>query len=324
MPKDRIEKEKSYLIKIPVYTSEIIDRANDLFGGVSYADMIEFAKKKIESYKQKPFKISKNKRNKAQTKEIDKIDYKECKVGIVPALLIKVSAYNTNLHDGYVEIDERIPLQLNNKVGSDTNYFLLYPNIVGIDVNNYKHHWLVLIYEDPFKDAYDILNTVKIVLSKILEIKTANIKLAQVLAELKKLGSIPELQIKLSMISFDDNDVDIKYRSYLVKSKLKKVEEDNYKNLPFESTSDILGDVSYQEDYQKREVRIIRDEKEYRIISEMKNDAANTIQETIEEVFNYPIPVSESEFKNIFDENVIISNFTTVLEKYLTSSDGQN
>ena len=323
MEKQDKVKEKSYLIKVPVYSSEIIDKASDLFGGISYQDMIEFEKKKLDCYTEKPYKIAKDKRNKTQTREIDSIKYSDCKVGQIPSLLIKVSAYNTNLHDGYVEINERYTLQQSNKLGSENNFFLLYPHIFGNYESNYKHHWLILIYEDPSKESYEIISTVKIVLGKILGIKTANIKLDYLISELKNLGQIPELQIKLSSIKYDDNDVDIKILPYWVKSKLKKLKEDNYKNLPFEDTSDIINDNSYEQEYQKKEIKIIRGKKEYRITREMK-EAQEKISETIEEIFNYPIAVSAHELYNIFDEDVMISNFTAVLEKFLSNSDGEN
>lgn len=55
-------KEKSFLIKVPVYSSELILKGNDLFGGVTYGDMLKYAKTKIAEYQIKESKVSRNKK----------------------------------------------------------------------------------------------------------------------------------------------------------------------------------------------------------------------------------------------------------------------
>lgn len=312
------KKEKSYLIKIPVFTSEITNRANELFDGLGYAEMIKYAKKKIDKFKDSPLKISKDKRNKAQTMEIDFVEYSEINIGDVPSLLIKISAYNTNLHDGYVETDRKFSLEQNHKVGSENNYFLLYPHIIGVDSSNYKHQWLILIYEDPNKESSEIINTVKLVLKKILEIKTSNIKLPELLEELSRIKEIPELKLRFSSVSVDDNDVDIKYRTYLTSSKIRKYKEENFENVPLNETNDILLDNNYEDEYQKKEVKIINGKREFKLIRE---EAQSIIKETVEELFNYRLVVSENDLEKIFEQDFIISELTNVLQLYLSNNE---
>ncbi|MBC7451783.1 MAG: hypothetical protein H7259_09870 [Cytophagales bacterium] len=213
------KKEKSYAIKIPVYSSELMKSSNGpLFEGATYEDMIKIVRKKIDAFQESRPKISKEQPHKAKTTEIDSIKYIDTIIGEVPAILIQISAYNTNLLDGYVETEKKITLQQNHKLGSETNFVLLYPRIIGLDTKDYKYQWLILIYEDPHKENVELVSTIKLALKKVLNISTANIKLPTLLDQLRKRGTIPELNLKFSSIINDENEVDVKLRSYLVKS----------------------------------------------------------------------------------------------------------
>lgn len=314
------EKIKNYTIKIPVYTSELVKKPNDLFGGVTPTHMINYALNKINEYNNQGVKITSDKRNKTKKKEIDKIFFTEHKIGIVPVLLLRISAYNTNLLDGYVETDKKIEFNPSDKIGSDNNFVMLYPRVVGIDPNSYKHHWLIFVYEDPHKENADIISTIKLVLNKILKIPTANIKLPDVLDELKSYKTIPELQVKLSSINYKDNEVDIKYREYLTDTRLKKIKEDYFKNMPFENTQDLIYDSSIGEDYDKREVKVIIGKKEFKITNEQKREAKEGFNQLIEEIYNEKSSITESDLENLYKSDFIITKLTPVLENYLTTN----
>lgn len=313
-------KAKTYTIKIPVFTSELIKKANDMFGGITRKHMIDFAVKKIEDYNNQGVKITSDKRNKTQKKEIDKVLITQHQIGDIPVLLLKISAYNTNLLDGYVETDKKIDFAPNDKIGSDNNFMMLYPQIAGIDPNNYKHHWLIFVYEDPHKENADIIGTVKLVLNKILKIPTANIKLPDVLDELRSFKIIPELQVKLYSLSYEDNEVDIKYRSYLTESKLKRVKENLFSNMPFEATEELINDNSIGEGYDKKEVKISIGKKDYRITNEQKREVKEGFNQLIEEIYNERSGITELDLKNLYDSDFIISKLTPVLENYLKTN----
>lgn len=313
-------KEKSFSIKVPVYTSEPILKPIDLFGGVSYENMNQFVHKKILDYTSNNDKVSRNKRNKVQKKEIDNVKCIDCKIGERPSIILQISAYNTNLFDGYVETDKIITLEQNNKIGSENFFVLLVPNIIGLDSNQYKHQWIILIYEDPHKDTQDIISTVKLVINKILEIPTSNIKLPEILNDLNKIKHIPELSLSFSAISNDENEVDARYRTYLVASKFRKQKEDKFENMPFKSIEELLKDLSYESEYQKRTVKITLGKKEYRITRDAMIEAKGIIQETTEEIFNETIGITESELKEkIYNVDFIIDKLTPVLQNYLSS-----
>jgi hypothetical protein len=311
-------KEKSFIIKVPVYSSELILKGNDLFGGVSYYDMINYAKKKIAEYQNQEGKVSKNRRNKVQKKEIENVECIDCLIGERPCALLKISAYNTNLFDGYLETDQKIKLKQEYKLGSDNYYVLLVPNIIGVNVNNYKHQWVILVYEDPHKDTQEIFGTAKLVLDKILSISTSNIKLPEILEDLKRIKTVPELFLNFTSISNDENEVDAKYRRYLVGSRFRKQKEDKFENMPYERTEEVINDFSYENEFQKRTIKILIGKKEYRITREQKFEAADKLNEAVEEIFNESIVITETELnERIYEPDFIIEKLTPVLQNYL-------
>jgi glutamyl-tRNA reductase len=56
------DKQKSYNIKVPVYTTEIIESKNDLFG-ITYAEIITAIKSKIEDPNKDSGEITKISKN---------------------------------------------------------------------------------------------------------------------------------------------------------------------------------------------------------------------------------------------------------------------
>ena len=87
-------KEKSYNIKVPVYTTKMLDQTIGLFENVSYNDMIQMIKRKLSNFS-KP--ISSANSNKTKQTVINSITYHDITIGNVPALLIQISAFNTNM-----------------------------------------------------------------------------------------------------------------------------------------------------------------------------------------------------------------------------------
>lgn len=214
MKKDKEEKPKTYNIKMPVYTTSQIEQVDGLFDRVSNRDLVNLIKKSIDGA---VLPINCVNKNKTKITVINKIDYEEVNIGDVPSLLVQISAFNTNFYDGYFEGDEKIEIKKNNKVGSDSNFVLLYPRIVGLTNESYTCYFLMLVYEDPTKDNGEVCRLAKLVANKILNYPVQNIKVPMILEELKGIGVIPELQIQYYSLTESENNVDVKYASYLDK-----------------------------------------------------------------------------------------------------------
>lgn len=129
----------------------MLDQTVGLFGNVSYHDMIQMIKDKLSKFSTP---ISSSNRNKTKQTVINGITYQDITIENVPALLLRISAFNTNMYDGYFEANEKIQITKDNKIGSDTNFVLLYPRIKGLSAETYTCFFLLMAYEDPTKDKW--------------------------------------------------------------------------------------------------------------------------------------------------------------------------
>jgi hypothetical protein len=309
--------EKSYNIKIPVYTTTMLNQDVGLFENVSFQDMIQMIKKRLNNFKNP---ISSSNRNKTKKTVVSSISYKDIKIGDVPALLLQISAFNTNMYDGYFEANEKIPITKDNKLGSETNFVLLYPRIKGLSAETYTCFFLMLVYEDPTKDNGEVCKLAKILVNKILNIPIENIKLPMIFDELKDICTIPELQIRYRSISDADNDVDVKYREFLQGGKLEKKKDRLFKNMPREIMEQLLADTTDDEDYQYKDTRIVIGKKEYRIKKELVNEASKELKETAEKIFNASSAITQTELDTkIHDTNFMIEKLSGVLTNYLSN-----
>lgn len=314
--KKKKEQQKTYIKKMPVYTTSIIEEETGLFGAMNYSDLVEILKNAINTF---PFPIEHKSNNKAMVIVIDGITPIEVKIGEVPALLLKISSYKTNLMDGYFESSEKIHFQKNNKIGSDGNYVLFYPMIKGLQKDKYQCYFLMVVYEDPTKESGEVSRLAKIVTNKVLKQPIQNIKIPMIMNELKNIGIIPELSLVFYTINNEDNSVDVKYREYLRECKLKMEKLQNFKDMPFDTMQDLLSDTNNAENYRKRETFIHFEKKEYRIKREIINDAEATIKETAEKIFNASSVITQDELDNkIHQTDFIVEKMTAVIGNYLS------
>ena len=314
------KKEKTYRIKIPVYSSELLKDKKGLFNGHTYKDMIAFLDRKLKLYNENKPKLSKKKRNKVKEIEIQNIEKIESVIGEVPVRLFKISAYNTNLIDGYVETKEKITLTKDDKLGSETNFMLLYPRIIGLDEEVYQYQWKILLYEDPSKENRELVSICKTVLEKVFEIKVCNIKLDRVLKLLKDKKIISELSMQFNSQTNDENEVETNFKQYLVNSRLKKIKLENFEDIPFESVESLINDTEYENEYQKRVLKFIFKNKEIKITNEYV-EAKEIIKDTVEEIFNSEIKISESEIDSLFKTEYIMEKMSPVIQEYLSENE---
>lgn len=308
-------KEKTYKIKVPVYTTSMLDKEVGLFEDVTYDDLIRFVKDRIAKYN---FPLASPTRNKTLMTVVKSINVEEVSLGCDKALLLQISAYDTNFYDGYFEGDERIAITKSNKIGKESNYVLLVPRKKGLTADSYTCYFLMFVYEDPTKQSDEVSRLAKLVAREIIQVPIENIKLPIIMQELKDCKTIPELQIKFMSMYEADNDVDVKYVQYLQGGKLEKKKVRNFKDMPFEVLSELLTDKSDDEDYQTKKTSIIVGKTEYRIKS-LINEAKDELQESAEKIFNFSTGITQSELDSkIHDKDFILEKLHSVLTNYLS------
>lgn len=291
---EKQESPKTYNIKMPVYTTSMMEQEDGLFGKATYQDMISLLKDRLKSFSSP---ISTDNRNKTKKMVINKITPIDVVIGDVPSLLLQINAFNTNLYDGYFEASEKIAFSKDNKIGSDSNFVLFYPRIIGLQEENYTCYFLMLAYEDPTKDTGEVSRLAKIVANKILNVPVQNIKLEMILKELKSIGNIPELSIRYFSLTEAENNIDVKYASYLDSTKLKKEEFRNFKDMPFETMKQLITDTSEDGNYQKKETLIHHGKREYKIAKQLISEAGEELKETAEKIFNAQSAITQQELE---------------------------
>lgn len=311
-----MEEEKSYVIKIPVYTSERRVDTKGVFEQ-TYDGMTSYVIEKVKQFNNITGEITRNHRNKVKTTKIDSVETTRIKIGEVESALIKFSAYNTNHSDGFIVTGKKIKLKQKDKVGSDTNYVLLYPIIQGISSNKFRYHWLILIYEDPNKQNNELVSNVKSLLRQALNIRIKNIKLPVLLEKLKKIKTLPQLNLKFTSYENGENDVDSNLRPYLVKSRLSRQRKESFENIPFEQTEELISDDTFEDGYNKREIKVTIGNQEYKISKEL-NEAKEKVNSLVEEIFNSKFGIKESEINEMYDNEFIVNIMTQVITNYLT------
>ncbi|MCU0352044.1 MAG: hypothetical protein MUF43_14650 [Flavobacterium sp.] len=312
---------KQYRIKIPVYVSELIDKPFDLFGGITAQHMISSIKSKLDDYNNNRGEIKNAKRNKTFEKHIKGINYQEVMIGQVKSLLLKVTAFTTNYQDGFFEKERKIEFTKDSKIGSDNNFILIYPNIYGLDPNNYRYQWIILLYEDPNKENADIVNTAKLVLKKILKIEVKNIKLSTVIESLKENEATPLVALKFITLDFDPDDEIPKFKYYLVSQKVKTINELVYEDLPSENAIELISpeDNLLKKGFQAIK-RFLLGKKEFRV-TQTYEEATERIKEVVEEIYNSDTIITEEDLqKNVYETNFVIDKFKPVLSEYLNNN----
>lgn len=307
---------KDYCIKVPVFTSERIERDNWVFS-MNYQELIDHSKRLITEHNKNDKIISSDKRNKTIKKEIGNIEIHERAFGQIPYLLLKISAYNTNWEGCLITSKETVQIDNKDKIGSDNNYVMLYPQIIGSE--NQSIFWIILVYDDPKKDSFDNISTAKLVLTKILNQPVKSVKLPAVLRELKEQKILPQIKMNLNAISFDEGNIAPKYEQYCTSAKTLKREEYDFNNMPFDKIEELIR--SPLQDYTQRIIKLIVRKKEYKITQDLKKEIQAGQDELVEQIFNMTTNVKEEELDDIYNIEFVISKLQNVLETYLKNGD---
>jgi hypothetical protein len=333
MAKKKEKKIREFRVKVPVYATEIKE------GTFGYNDMITRLKKELDTYNNNSDieRVSFNKSNKTQRKVIKKVDCFDYNIENMPILLLKTTTFNTNIHDGFTEEMGSTTQIFSNgtKLGSEHNYMLFYPNLVGLEPNQ-KGNWLIFVCGNSNKYDNEIIETAKLVIGRVLNLGFIHITPQDILDKIQT--SVSKLKIKYIGIEKDISDIEEKFPSFLIESSLKREKTKTYKDISFSDAKELLRDDSINpHKYQIREVSFDQGKKGFKIIrkflgfreSETEFDGLDNLieeaqqlfQETAEQTFTDDFIVSETEDKNkcLHDHEFIIEKITPIILNYIAS-----
>lgn len=307
--------QQTFLIKMPVYTTNIIESIQDLFPNISYDAMLDMLINKIKKF---TFPIISKNKSKTIVTVVNNIDFELVKIGDISSLLLRIESYKTNLYEGYFESDEKIRFNKDSKIGSDSNYILIYPRIEGYTYSSYSCYFLMLVYEDPTKANGEVSRLAKIIANKVLELSMQNIKLPNILAELKNIKIIPELCFRYYSIDNEYGQTNKKYIQYQQECKIKTEKKQEFKNMPFDVMEELLSESDDNCDYQRKETSIILGKTEYRIKKRIITEAQEVIKETAEKIFNATSAISQKELDKVYDKQFMLEKMANVITNYIS------
>lgn len=318
------EKKKNLCIKVPVYVSQPVERENEFFE-TSSNSLIEEAKTLIDRFNTDSKKVVvSEKKTKTTTIGINHIECIDMRFGEDVCLLLKVTAYKTNLIDGYLQsetlAENELRFKLNDKLCSDTYFYILYPTITK---DNEKEkviaYWHIFLYEDPSKESADMVSIARLIMKSIMMVPIKNIKSEKMVAELKKYKLISSIEIVLSSITDDAEGVPEYLQNYTCSNKLRKERKIKLENVKVDDAITVFEDDSFIQHYTKRQIRFITHNK--RIFS-MLQEYHDKLSSTLDDSFNYSIEVDEKDVKNggIFVTEKIKKNVEGIFSRYLAES----
>ena len=316
---------KGYQIKVPVYVSEKMERDNN--GAIfptSSSSLIDDAKALIRTYNSNPEAIlTSNKRNKTTTIGIKSIDVEEISFNEDPCLLLRVTAYKTNLIDGYYqsasEEGRQIRFKEQDKICSDTYCFILYPLLNtqiedGLKIDVY---WHIFIYEDPSKTNEEMARIARLIMGKILKTPIKNIKSEKMLADIKKYGLISEVEISLSVEEDDDKGIPEYIKNYQFSSTLKQEKKIKLSNMSADDAISAFEDESFAKHFSKRQLKFVTHNKRvFSVVQEFKDKMSSALEDS----FNYSIDVNGEDIKDgsIFKTEIIQRNVAGIFTRYMS------
>lgn len=308
--------EKVYKTKIPVYTTKLCEESGGLFP-VTCLSMIEHLKNKLKEFNDLDSSLIKDSKSRIKITHIDNIEITQQEIGEVSSVLVKFRSSDTNQNNLFVETNERVNLKDTDKIGSDDNYFFMYPVVVGLDSSKYSYRWLILLYQDPNKSPLDYISSVKYILRQVFGIVTKNIKLPTILHNISKMDVIPEMRINLYSLENNEDDVSSELKEYIINTKVYKKSSTLFSKIPIAKVYSSLSDVSSFLGLSKKEIKLSVGSIEYKITNEYKDDLEG-FKQTTEQVFNPRFELKESELDKLYNEDYIVQIMGEVVSKYLS------
>ena len=340
------KEEKYFFIKVPVYSSIEKNDGQEKFGELTYDSMINYLKDKLDDHED--LKLERHQRkDKLAAKVIEGLTYEVVETDSKTSmLLLKASASITNVNDGFLKDKKGSTnaISKESRLGSENNFILFYPKIIG--ANQFKYQWYVLVYEDPNKSSSDIIETTKIIL-KYLDIDVINIKPQDVLDELEKQVFFKDFTYTLTSFNYRQDGNEVEEKEYLFNSVIKNIKTYNYKDIPAinglkilksletikveESVKKIFANFKFSINKKifkvKREFtrssasNILEASIEETNISENVTDSMKMLNEKVEEMYNSRTKIYESDLETkVYETDFIIGKLLPILSNYINST----
>lgn len=255
-------------------------------------------------------------RGKTKEKVIKSITTSRMECGEEHCLLLKIEEFKKGYGDLYLDTGELRVRHINSsdKIGSKYNYALLYPYISYDDNGDSVNRWVVFIYAAADKDDRDLINTVKIVISKVFGKKFLNV------VNRNRNGQRNYPWASVVVTSADNvNNEDLCLRQYVFSAKEKKSKEIWYQDVPINEAEHLRENINVDErGFTKTIVKLFtsNDKKSY-LKYEYELDGQGSVSSTLMEKYSYSIDVNN--INEMYNPHFMERCFVDVLTRFLSN-----
>ena len=313
MAKTKSKQKLTFTINVPVFVTK--RQSTGTMFEFTYEKLIEAAIELIQQYNKDEQFVILDKKNKFTQRQLGIINHKIIEVGDRPSLLLNVSAHTLNKKGEHIKNDGVVSIEPTDRLGDDSNYFLLIPQITGIETQ--YHNWLAFVYDDPTRETDEIITLLKVLMNNIIRQPIKNIKLPTFLEELRE--HKPNITLNLNTLNFDQNDTNDKFQQYIVDSKTVTKKETRYTGMPIEEIENLIND-DYGKKFSQKILRFFVGKKEFKIKQEVDNFKTG-MNLLVEQHFNFSEEFPNTFYDKIHDIEFIIATMKKVLNKHLTNGE---
>lgn len=312
------------IISIPVYISDLlpIEKATESLFPYTQDNMIENAKQAIESFNSSVQNhiIEDNRTNSPIKHGISSIEVEDLEFNKDKSILLRVSAYQTNLIDRYyvnsISSDEH-HFGSNDKLCCNTYCIILYPKIYkNIMKGKHAAYWHVFLYVDLLKESKIISKLARHIMSKVIKLPIRNVKSEKFLNDIRNTPEFSKVEITLSTYCEGEDSEPDYVRRYTYESKIRTLKTLVFYNVKPEDAISALEDTNSIATNSRRTLRF--ETPEQRVFSSVQ-DFRNTLSHSFEDSFNYTVTVSHNDVisKRIFDLDFIKEKIQGLFTRYL-------
>lgn len=254
-------------------------------------------------------------RGKTKEKVIKEVNTSSMTLGDDHCLLLKVEEYKQGYDDLYLESEQQSQdITSSDKLGSRYNYAMMYPYINHDDNGHNINRWIVFIYASPDKEDGDLINTIKSVISKILNLRFLNVIHSNLITK----RTYPWVSVLLSNVENVDNK-DLQFNQYVVTVKEKATKEVLYQNVPNEEAEQLRSNSNIEEGFSKKIVKLFtsEDKKSY-LKYEYESDSQGAFSSKLMEKYSCSIDVSDN-IDTMYNAHFMEQCFLRVLEHFLAN-----
>lgn len=236
------------------------------------------------------------------------------------SVLLRIEEYKQGNADLYLRANgqqNNQDIQSEDALGSNCNYAFMYPLIKQNDDGTYTNRWVTFIYDDPSKDDADLKNTVKTVITRILNISVIDLYMDHIQGANNANGHFDSIKINY-VTKTNHGDDNVELNAYKVAVKETETREIQYEQVPVEEAQQLINNFA-MDGYQKKVITVdVGDGVKFKY-TYVADELGNVSLDDLVESNCYTIEMTEEEIEHMHEPGEVIRNMRLVINQFLNT-----